>query len=248
VIDITIMQRLMAIRMPHASRQEVIALIGDVVAQQVAEENRRYERERKRTYRRDNLSPGMSQVCPGTIEGQDGDNDGTSPGQKEIPSALPLEKTRLLSNLSLKASSEKSKEVEEVVVVGTERARDRKPRAVGAPLPDDWQPKQLHHSLAVSLGVSVERMIGMAAAMRCWAKAEAGRAVTKKSDWDQAFSGWMRRDVARSNGGYQNGRSSLTGSAGDAARRIGAAFAGAVDYGTYQPDHGLLPPGRVRES
>ena len=77
-------------------------------------------------------------------------------------------------------------------------------RRKGHALPADWKPNYGHFSLAKSLGMSDSLVTDLATRMRAWADAEDHRAVARKSNWDQAFSGWMRREAA--NKGAPNGR------------------------------------------
>lgn len=67
----------------------------------------------------------------------------------------------------------------------------------GERLPADWTPTARHRSLAESLGRDERWMNGCADDMRDWAKANGHRQVTRKSDWDATFSGWLRREAAK---------------------------------------------------
>lgn len=66
-------------------------------------------------------------------------------------------------------------------------------RARAHALPDDWSPNEKHFELAQSLGHSRQDVLTFAADMRDWTKANAGRAVSKKTEWNAAFNNWIRR-------------------------------------------------------
>lgn len=88
----------------------------------------------------------------------------------------------------------------------------------GSKLPDDWQPSEKHLALAESLGRTAAWMNDQAERMRGWAKANAHRSVTSKSDWNAAFTNWMKGNHEKSSPAYlsqapPNGRGSLTDAA-----------------------------------
>ena len=58
------------------------------------------------------------------------------------------------------------------------------------PLPADWRPKPEHYAKGPAAWVD-ER----AAEMRAWCDAEGHRSITLKSNWDQAFHNWLRKDA-----------------------------------------------------
>jgi hypothetical protein len=64
---------------------------------------------------------------------------------------------------------------------------------VGHALPSDWLPSAAHFALAERLGITHEAVNNAATEMRDWATANANRAIARKSDWNAAFSNWLRR-------------------------------------------------------
>jgi hypothetical protein len=63
----------------------------------------------------------------------------------------------------------------------------------GHALPSDWLPSAAHFALAERLGITHEAVNNAATEMRDWATANANRAIARKSDWNAAFSNWLRR-------------------------------------------------------
>lgn len=79
---------------------------------------------------------------------------------------------------------------------GRKEERPRK-KSSGHPLPDGWQPHARHYATAEALGLNRSAVDGLAEDMRQWAKAEAHRAVTLKSDWDATFYKFIRSEAAK---------------------------------------------------
>lgn len=70
-----------------------------------------------------------------------------------------------------------------------ERAKSNR----GVALSADWNPSDVHFDEGVKLGLDHRAVSSMADDMRLWAGANSNRPVGRKSNWDMAFSGWMRR-------------------------------------------------------
>lgn len=82
------------------------------------------------------------------------------------------------------------------------RAENSK-RKAGSPLPENWEPSEKHRALwgdlARKFGFQFleEDVQFYATEMQDWATANAHAKVTKKSNWDAAFSNWLRRAAPR---------------------------------------------------
>jgi hypothetical protein len=77
-------------------------------------------------------------------------------------------------------------------------SKPKKPKAVATSLPDDWVPSTRHFEIAeFELKIEPEDVRRYAEEMKGWAKQEAHRSISKKADWDAAFSGWMRRTESK---------------------------------------------------
>lgn len=63
----------------------------------------------------------------------------------------------------------------------------------GFALPADWSPSEASRQRARQRGLTDLQIDDEAQGMRDWADANAGRAITKKTNWDAAFDGWIRR-------------------------------------------------------
>lgn len=81
----------------------------------------------------------------------------------------------------------------------SQKEENKKERAAkkGGTLPVEWQPSQVHFEQGADLRLKLDEINGMAADMRLWAGANANRAVARKSNWDLAFSAWMRREAGK---------------------------------------------------
>ena len=67
----------------------------------------------------------------------------------------------------------------------------------GASLSSDWLPTAADVEYGIALNLTRLEIDGFAEDMRLWARANANRAVGRKSDWTATFRGWMRREAAR---------------------------------------------------
>jgi hypothetical protein len=76
-------------------------------------------------------------------------------------------------------------------------------RKTGHALPDDWQPKDHHYRFADECRRPHADVDAKAEEVRLWAKANAHRAVARKTDWDAMFTGCLRRDWGKN--GASNG-------------------------------------------
>lgn len=63
----------------------------------------------------------------------------------------------------------------------------------GEKIPPDWRPSDGHYLDGAELEFSRSEIDGFAEDMRLWARANEHRPVARKSNWDLAFSAWMRR-------------------------------------------------------
>jgi hypothetical protein len=70
---------------------------------------------------------------------------------------------------------------------------DSKPKKKATALPADWEPNAKHYDLAAEIGFDERDVERFVREMRDWTVQEAHRPITKKANWDMAFSGWMRR-------------------------------------------------------
>jgi hypothetical protein len=71
---------------------------------------------------------------------------------------------------------------------GKERKKER-----GEKISADWQPSDSHYLDGAELGFSRAEVDGFAEDIRLWARANEHRQVARKSNWDLAFSAWIRR-------------------------------------------------------
>ena len=150
-----------------AERATLEATRPRVVTDPAADRRRAWDRHRKKSERSN--SGGMSTpVADSALPSTEVVISGTSSKEKEANSSIPVE-----------------------------CPPDKPKRAVGQSLPADWKPNEDHGQLAISLGRTVGWMRMQEQAMRDWAIANKHRAVTRKSDWDATFSGWMRREAGR---------------------------------------------------
>lgn len=109
-----------------------------------------------------------------------------------------------LSISSSLSESQSSEEVDEKKVIKKEK------RARGEKLPAEWKPSESHYRDATERGLSATDVDALADEMRGWSQAEDHRSVARKSNWDMAFSGWIRREAKqrRSRGPPPNGHTS----------------------------------------
>lgn len=82
-----------------------------------------------------------------------------------------------------------------VVVSKKERKKER-----GTKIPPDWKPNENHYAEGQRRGLDCSAVDGKAKDMHIWCASNSNRAVTTKSNWDQAFMGWLRREPERFNG------------------------------------------------
>ena len=81
----------------------------------------------------------------------------------------------------------------------------------GIRLPSDWTPAATTVTYGLGLGFDRASIEEMAESMRLWAGANGNRAVARKSNWEIAFQGWMRRERDKRKGPTGTGPSSATG-------------------------------------
>lgn len=243
MIDVAVMQKLLALKIPRATLQAVVAIIGEI--QSPLEERRRLDRERKKaTY-----IPRNSKEPPQRNGGESADTPVENPEQKEIPSALLLEKKHLLTTpSSLDASSEESKEVEEVVVVGTARARDATAMPFRDRFDEFWAAYPLHKGKQEALKKFIA-VIGKRLATPDDLITGAARYATARRGEDPKFTKhpatwlnagcWADEPDPKFNGGLnghvQQGRSS---GGGFARLAVACAQQAAADRGRADPDDG----------
>lgn len=103
-----------------------------------------------------------------------------STGQVDAPI---ISSSSLLS--CLKGTSEEESKETSVV----ERARRKKKPSI--PLPDDWAPSESHYAAGKALGMSREKVDGIAVDLRLWAQSKDER----RPGWDATFHGFLRRDA-----------------------------------------------------
>lgn len=78
--------------------------------------------------------------------------------------------------------------------------KERKKKAGGSKIPPDWIPKEIHYAEGAKRGMDRTAVDVKAEDMRIWCRSNSNRAVTTKSDWDQTFLGWLRREKPNGNG------------------------------------------------
>lgn len=105
-------------------------------------------------------------------------------------------------------------------------------------VPDDWTVKPSHRTLALGLLVDVEAEA---------AKFRAHEFHTPRSDWDRAFSGWVRRSPEMTRRGIQNGgehplvsrmreiQAKGNGSAGNGSEQVGNGARPRLSNGQVRP-------------
>jgi hypothetical protein len=81
-------------------------------------------------------------------------------------------------------------------------------KSKGSMLPDDWKPSPEGVEYGLKLGLGADAVMLCAEEMASWARANEHRAVARKSNWDAAFQGWLRREAK--NKGRGNGKSGPT--------------------------------------
>lgn len=84
-----------------------------------------------------------------------------------------------------------------------EGKKERK-KARGSKIPPDWIPKEIHYEEGLKRGMDRAAVDAKSVDMRIWCAANSNRAITTKSDWDQAFLGWLRREKPNGNGPDNN--------------------------------------------
>lgn len=72
--------------------------------------------------------------------------------------------------------------------------KERETRPIGRTLPPDWKPTTQDLLWASTKGYTQTFIDEQTEALHSWAKANASRAIAKKSDWSQAWQGWCRRE------------------------------------------------------
>jgi hypothetical protein len=78
--------------------------------------------------------------------------------------------------------------------------KERKKNTRGTKIPPDWLPKEAHYDEGFKRGMDRSAVDTKAEDMRIWCSSNSNRSVTTKSNWDQAFMGWLRREPERANG------------------------------------------------
>lgn len=75
--------------------------------------------------------------------------------------------------------------------------KDKKERKKGRgeKIPPEWRPSDSHYLDGAELEFSRADVDGLAEDMRLWARANEHRQVARKSNWDLAFSAWIRRSA-----------------------------------------------------
>lgn len=136
-----------------------------------AERRRTYDRERQRDKR------AAAKAC---VLGQSADNPPTS-----------AETGTYIEDTSSPSSEQESKEA---------RKKERAKRVSGSLLSADWAPTPKHYLDGDGLGLARQRVDALAADMRDWAEANSHRAVARKSNWNAAFSTWLRRNTGPPDG------------------------------------------------
>lgn len=101
---------------------------------------------------------------------------------KKVSGGFPVESggspENALTSLSLNSNTEVKKE----------RKKER-----GEKIPPEWRPSDSHFLDGAELGFSRADVEGFAEDMRLWARANEHRQIARKSNWDLAFSAWIRR-------------------------------------------------------
>lgn len=85
-----------------------------------------------------------------------------------------------------------------------EGKKERKKEARGSKIPPDWIPKEIHYAEGLKRGMDRAAVDAKSVDMRIWCAANNNRAITTKSDWDQTFLGWLRREKPNGNGPENN--------------------------------------------
>src|SRR6266567_2513091 len=91
------------------------------------------------------------------------------------------------------SSTAKPTEVQQGKEEQVEACDTAKPKKRGAPLPNNFKPSDKHYELAEKIGMTRYWADDCCEAMRSWARAEAHRPISKKSDWDQTLLNWIRK-------------------------------------------------------
>lgn len=78
--------------------------------------------------------------------------------------------------------------------------KEEKKKARGCKLPPDWKPKESHYAEGLKRNMDRAAVDAKADDMRVWSDANANRAITTKANWDQTFTGWIRREPLRGAG------------------------------------------------
>lgn len=99
------------------------------------------------------------------------------------------ENALFLTSGNIDSVGKDSEKKERALVIESADSKKRK----ATKLPDDWQPNSKHYDLAAELRFTELDVLKFAREMRDWTVQEAHRPITKKANWDMAFSGWMRR-------------------------------------------------------
>jgi hypothetical protein len=107
-------------------------------------------------------------------------------------SRAPAPLTSFLPNLLSKEESKKERKKE-----GVSNRGER--------LSADWQPNFAHYAEAAKSGQSAAWVDRLADDMRVWAEANANRQIARKANWDQTFTGWLRREIRKLSPGDHNG-------------------------------------------
>jgi hypothetical protein len=107
-------------------------------------------------------------------------------------SRAPAPLTSFLPNLLSKEESKKERKKE-----GVSNRGER--------LSADWQPNFAHYAEAAKSGQSAAWVDRLADDMRVWAEANANRQIARKANWDQTFTGWLRRELRKLSPGDHNG-------------------------------------------
>ncbi len=115
---------------------------------------------------------------------------GDTPSAPTTSSFLDLEK-----GLSVEKETERSNGVNTRVTKAS--------AAKGFLLPEDFRPKPKHYDLGADIGLDRAQVDSICETMRDWCLSNAHRPVAKKSNWDSALNGFIKRDgpeIARKSG------------------------------------------------